>query len=61
MFHTYKIIFGDVFFHFFFSQNFKTKVLTAQKKPTFRMPTHLVIVSTDDASKIAALDIYTEH
>ena len=30
MFHTYYVIFND-FLHFFSPQNFKTKVLTAQK------------------------------
>ena len=34
--HTYYLIFG-VILALFLAQNFKTKVLTAQKKSTFRM------------------------
>ena len=36
MFHTYQVIFSDIF-ALFLAQNFKTKVLTAQKKSTFRV------------------------
>ena len=36
MFYTYYVIFSEILTHFL-ALNFKTKVLTAQKKSSFRM------------------------
>ena len=44
IFHAYLVIFNDIF-AFFLAQNFKTKVLTAQKKSTFRMSVEGVLFS----------------